>query len=207
MWPPRKNPYLDDLYPEEDNEGPSEKEQFWSSVLGWGFCIAMIVLVAVLGLDNVPDPEPAKWYEPKEYASQDAGAQAITIDDLFANLGLQTSEYRQSLADYYKEYYPMTWGYIYKYADNPYSYIEFYDDIWGDLQYYHGDGILFETLTRYEQGLVNYPVLSSVVYCTPSGSDYHATRDCYTLLRSKSILRKQLSDVRKYSPCSKCVGD
>ena len=114
---------------------------------------------------------------------------------------------RLNLAKYYKENYPKTWGYIKKYADDPLDYVEFYDSVWGDLQEYMGDGIPFETLTKYEQSLVNYPKLWNTVFVASTSSNtYHSTADCYTLLRS-SPLAKPYSKYKDKDPCSKCVGD
>lgn len=111
------------------------------------------------------------------------------------------------IAAYYQDYYPMVWGYIKKNADSPYDYIEFYDSVWGDLQEYTGDGINFDTLTRYEQSLVNYPRIGSRVYFSSSTSkEYHSTNMCYSLLKSNPISRPA-SQRYSYNPCSKCVGD
>lgn len=110
-------------------------------------------------------------------------------------------------AAYYQDYYPLVWGYIKKNADSPYDYIEFYDSVWGDLQEYTGDGINFDTLTRYEQSLVNYPKIGSRVYFSSSTSrNYHSTNMCYSLLKSNPISRPA-SQRYSYNPCSKCVGD
>lgn len=111
-----------------------------------------------------------------------------------------------TLITYYKMNFPMTWGYISKYSDNPSEYIVFYHDVWGDLQKYHGDGIPFDTLSWYEQSLVDYPDIGSYIYFAVGGKTYHSTRDCYTLLRSETSLRSS-QFASQYSPCSKCVGD
>lgn len=112
-----------------------------------------------------------------------------------------------SLALYYQINYPMVWGYISKYAAVPESYIETYDRIWGDLQRYHGDGIPFDTLSRYEQSLVNYPGIGSYIYfASASSREYHSTVYCYTLLRSTPVQRSSRF-ASQYNPCSKCVGD
>lgn len=109
-------------------------------------------------------------------------------------------------ATYYKANYPMTWGYISKYADDPTTYVQFYQKVWGDLQKYHGDGIPFETLTRYEQSLVHYPSIGQYIYFAVGERTYHSTRDCYTLLRSETSLR-MAKYAYLYDPCSKCVGE
>lgn len=111
-----------------------------------------------------------------------------------------------TLITYYKMNFPMTWGYISKYADNPSEYIVFYHDVWGDLQKHHGDGIPFDTLSWYEQSLVDYPDIGAYIYFSKGGSTYHSTRDCYTLLRSETSFRSS-QFASQYSPCSKCVGE
>ena len=112
-----------------------------------------------------------------------------------------------SLADYYKSTYPMTWGYILKNSTSPYTYIYTYDNIWGDLQRYHGDGILFSTLSPYEQSLVNYPAIANSVYFSSStSSTYHSIPYCYTLLGSQ-LTTRSAQYRNQYSPCSKCVGE
>lgn len=108
---------------------------------------------------------------------------------------------------YYERYYPNTWNYICKYTFSPYEYVKIYDRIWGDLQRYHGDGIPFATLTAYEQSLVNYPDHGQYIYVSSGSHTYHNTRDCYTLLRSTSVLRYSYISHIRYSPCSKCVGE
>lgn len=111
------------------------------------------------------------------------------------------------IAAYYQDYYPMVWGYIKKNADRPYDYIEYYHEVWGDLQAYTGDGINFDTLTRYEQSLVNYPAIGQWIYFATSKSiEYHSTNMCYTLLRSAPVFRPA-SQRYNYNPCSKCVGN
>lgn len=108
---------------------------------------------------------------------------------------------------YYQKNYPMVWGYIRKNASNPASYIKYYHQVWGDLQSYTGDGINFDTLTRYEQSLVNYPRIGSYVYFSSAKSkEYHSTSMCYSLLKSKPVSRPA-SQRYNYDPCSKCVGD
>lgn len=108
---------------------------------------------------------------------------------------------------YYQDNYPMVWGYVRKNASNPASYIQYYHRVWGDLQEYTGDGINFDTLTRYEQSLVNYPRIGTYVYfATSSSSTYHSTNMCYSLLKSDPISRPA-SQRYKYNPCSKCVED
>lgn len=111
-----------------------------------------------------------------------------------------------SIAAYYQRYYPVSWAYLFKYADNPYDYVVYYDDVWGDLQKYHGDGISFATLTPYEQSLVNYPTIGSNIYFARGGTTYHSTYLCYTLLRSQVSVRPARYSYM-YEPCSKCVGE
>ena len=107
----------------------------------------------------------------------------------------------------YQEYYPMVWGYIAKYSSSPESYIKYYHQVWGDLQRYTGDGMNFDTLTQYEQSLVNYPTLGAYIYfATNNSKEYHSTTKCYTLLRSNPI-KRPLSQRYYYDPCSKCVGE
>lgn len=120
---------------------------------------------------------------------------------------MRTSSAASPLSFYYQMNYPMTWGYISKYAAVPESYIQTYDRIWGDLQRYHGDGIPFDTLSRYEQSLVNYPGIGSYIYfASASSREYHSTVYCYTLLRSTPVQRSSRF-ASQYNPCSKCVGD
>ena len=112
------------------------------------------------------------------------------------------------IASYYQRNYPAVWGYIKKNASDPYSYIEFYHQVWGDLQEYTGDGINFDTLTWYEQSLVNYPDIGSFIYfANPDSKEYHSTSKCYTLLKSYPTSSKSSAYAYKYNPCSKCVGD
>lgn len=111
-----------------------------------------------------------------------------------------------STAASYQRDYPMVWGYIKNNADDPYEYIEYYHKVWGRLQKYTGDGINFNTLTRYEQSLINYPTIGyNVYFATPSSTVYHSTSQCYTLLKSDPISRPS-SKRYNYDPCSKCVG-
>lgn len=111
------------------------------------------------------------------------------------------------LLNYYQLHYPMVWGYIRKNADDPFNYLQFYDFVWGDLQEYCGDGVHFETLSRYEQSLVNYPSIGSYIYFAFATSrEYHSTDQCYTLLKATPIARPATQRYN-YSPCSKCVGD
>lgn len=120
----------------------------------------------------------------------------------------QSSTYsRSNLANYYRNEFPQVWGWIVKYADDPYSYIIFYDRIWGDLQEYHGDGMPFHTLTYYEQSLVHYPARGQYIWMASGSTTYHNTPDCYTLLRSKQIIRYPYAARIHYYPCSKCVGE
>lgn len=107
---------------------------------------------------------------------------------------------------YYKQNYPMTFAYIVMYSNNPMTYFMIYDSYWGDLQDAHGDGIIFRTLTPYEQSLVHYPKIGEYIYISDGGSTYHSTPYCYSLLRSSVI---KTSSLRRYFyvPCSKCVGD
>ena len=120
----------------------------------------------------------------------------------------RTTTTTTDLVRYYQVNFPQTWGYISKNADSPGTYLRTYDRIWGDLQRYRGDGIPFNTLTRYEQSLVHYPAIGNVVYvASSSSSTYHSTRDCYTLLKSSSVSAKPLSYMRQSGPCSKCVGE
>ena len=120
---------------------------------------------------------------------------------------MSTSASSTPLVFYYQMNYPMTWGYISKYSSAPESYLQTYDRIWGDLQRYHGDGIPFDTLSRYEQSLVNYPGIGSYIYfANASSREYHSTVYCYTLLRSNPVQRSSRY-ASQYNPCSKCVGD
>lgn len=110
------------------------------------------------------------------------------------------------VAERYQEEYPSTWAYISKYSDDPYDYVVYYDIIWGDLQKYHGDGIFFDTLSKYEQSLVDYPTVDEYICRVQGSNTYHSTASCYTLLRSDVItLSSKYSYL--YEPCSKCVGE
>lgn len=111
-----------------------------------------------------------------------------------------------NIAERYERDYPSTWSYISKHCDDPYDYVVYYDKIWGDLQEYNGDGIVFDTLSSYEQSKVNYPDIGKYIYYTSGSRTYHSTPLCYTLLRSNPYQRlSKFSDM--YDPCSKCVGD
>lgn len=111
------------------------------------------------------------------------------------------------VASYYQRKYPMVWGYIKKNSSSPYEYIEYYHQVWGRLQAYTGDGINFDTLTRYEQSLVNYPYVGKYIYfANAKTKEYHSTYKCYTLLKSNPVSR-DASYAYMYNPCSKCVGD
>lgn len=161
-------------------------------VVGSIASIFIIVICLVVYSANPADPQPKK-------------TETISSGNPYTNNQLYSSLY--STASYYQDNYPMTWGYINKNADDPYEYIEFYDDVWGDMQKYTGDGINFDTLTRYEQSLVNYPRIGSYVYFASSSSkEYHSTKQCYSLLKSNPVSRPS-SQRYKYNPCSKCVGD
>lgn len=110
-------------------------------------------------------------------------------------------------AEYYQENYPMVWGYIKKNSSSPYEYIKYYHQVWGNLQKHTGDGINFDTLTRYEQSLVNYPSVGRYIYfANAKTKEYHSTYKCYTLLKSNPVSR-DASYAYMYNPCSKCVGD
>ena len=108
---------------------------------------------------------------------------------------------------HYENNHPETYRYIYKYAENPEAYLYTYDGIWGDLQDYIGDGIPFDTLTPYEQSLVDYPEPGAYIWVVSGRSTYHNTPDCFTLLRSTEVERYAYSSHVYYNPCSKCVGD
>lgn len=113
----------------------------------------------------------------------------------------------ERIAAYYQNNYPMVWGYIRRNAEDPYEYIGYYHDVWGDLQRYTGDGINFDTLGKYEQSLVNYPSIGMYVYfSTAKSRTYHSTRMCYALLKTDPITRPSHQRF-SYSPCSKCVGE
>lgn len=167
--------------------------KFYVSLVALVFLSMIILIVYAI---TAPEPKP-EYHKPSSYTSFDS-----SLYDEYAFLQRATST-----AEYYKENYPMTWGYINKNADDPYTYVEFYDNVWGDMQKYTGDGINFDTLTRYEQSLVNYPAIGSYVYFSSTKSrEYHSTDKCYSLLKSNPISRPA-SHRRNYDPCSKCVGD
>ena len=120
---------------------------------------------------------------------------------------LSATTEKLSTEDKYRILYPSTWAYIYKNAEDPYEYIEYYDSVWGDLQRYHGDGIPFNTLTSYEQSLVHYPEKGSYIYfASKTSKTYHSTAKCYTLLKSNVVSRLATISSR-FEPCSKCVGE
>ena len=149
--------------------------------------IAMLSYVTYVEMDNYIDERRAK----EQPVVTDAEWEAV----------VRAAE----LASYYKDEYPMTWGYIQKNSDMPYDYLEFYHQVWGDMQSYTGDGINFDTLTRYERSLVNYPPIGSYVYFASSKSkEYHSTKLCYSLLKSDPISRPS-TQRHNYDPCSKCV--
>lgn len=118
---------------------------------------------------------------------------------------LSTSS-QSSILQYYQHNYPQTWGYISKYADDPFNYLQYYHSVWGRLQVYHGDGIPFGTLTAFEQRLVSYPPIKSYIYLATGQTTYHSTPDCYTLLRS-DVYAEPSKYFSFYEPCSKCVGE
>lgn len=164
-------------------------------VVGSIASIFIIVICLVVYSTNTADPKPKK-------TETISSGNPFTSD---AYIQYYNSQNDSSVSSYYQSNYPMTWGYIYKNADDPYEYIEFYDDVWGDMQKYTGDGINFDTLTRYEQSLVNYPRIGSYVYFASSSSkEYHSTKQCYSLLKSNPVSRPA-SHRHNYNPCSKCV--
>lgn len=108
---------------------------------------------------------------------------------------------------YYSVFYPMTWGYFEINTEDPFAYSLFYQAIWGDLQEYRGDGIPFDTLSRYEKSLVDYPTIGAYIYFSSASSNvYHSTNYCFTLLKSTPI-RRAAQYRYMYTPCSKCVGE
>lgn len=110
------------------------------------------------------------------------------------------------LAIHYISKYPKTWGYIKHNATNPDSYVYTYDHYWGKLQEYHGDGVIFDTLSDKEQELVKYKPLGDSVYISSVDSDtYHAIPDCYSLLKSKCL---EIDAVHRIvlKRCTKCVA-
>lgn len=110
------------------------------------------------------------------------------------------------LAIHYISKYPKTWGYIKHNATNPDSYVYTYDHYWGKLQEYHGDGVIFDTLTDKEQELVKYKPLGDSVYISSVDSDtYHAIPDCYSLLKSKCIEIDAVHRIVR-NRCTKCVA-
>lgn len=119
----------------------------------------------------------------------------------------QVIDRSDGLLKYYKINFPMTWGYIKKNVMMAEEYLEYYDHVWGDLQEYLGDGIPFDTLTKYEMSLVNYPHVGSRICIAKGGKTYHSTEKCYTLIKTKVKVWVDASQKWKYSPCSKCVGD
>lgn len=111
-------------------------------------------------------------------------------------------------ATYYSIFYPKTWAFIDKYADDPFEYAYFYHTHWGELQEQRGDGIPFNTLTPQEMALVNYPPIGDFIYVVkPTSDTYHSTEDCYTLLRSGDLITLRSWYRTQYEPCSKCVGE
>lgn len=113
---------------------------------------------------------------------------------------------RTKIAERYERNYPMTWAYISEHSDEPYDYIVYYDKVWGDLQKYNGDGIVFDTLSPYEQSKVHYPDIGQYIYYTSGSHTYHSTTLCYSLLRSDPF-RCSSKYAYLYEPCSKCVGE
>lgn len=129
----------------------------------------------------------------------------LTFNSIYSTY-TSSSYASHKIVDRYEERYPRTLAYIENYAADPYEYIEFYDKVWGDLQRYNGDGIVFDTLSSYEQSLVNYPDVGKYIYYTSGSNTYHSTPMCYSLLRSE-VLSRLAKYSYLYSPCSKCVGD
>lgn len=175
-------------------------------ILGGIVVVVLCLLPALKAPSFDPSDAPVR---PVRSSKTEAPAPTATATAKFSSSFIYKSAHSPkktlSTAQIYQRDYPMTWGYIAKYADDPYEYIEFYDEVWGDLQAYHGDGIVFDTLSWYERLLVNYPTVKGVVYFASASSfEYHSTRDCYTLLRSSPI-GKIATPANMISPCSKCV--
>lgn len=105
----------------------------------------------------------------------------------------------------YRNNYPATWAYIQRYAGNAEDYVYYYHFVWGKLQEHHGDGIIYGSLSEDQQKLVNYLPLGNVVYLSSTKSDkYHATPECYSLLKSSPFAVKK-DDVLTKQRCTKCV--
>lgn len=110
-----------------------------------------------------------------------------------------------NVADYYREHYPAVWGYISKHSSNPHKYVEYYHYLWGDLQKFHGNGLIFGTLSPYQQSLVRYfPVGHHVFLSSTKSKHYHAHPACYSLLTATPIEVDALAALG-LQPCSKCV--
>lgn len=163
-------------------------------LMSFGLAISLVILG--IGMQFMPKKDVVSKTIDSSIATNNQYKQTSTI----------AISKQKTTASYYKENYPMTWGYIKKYARDPESYVEYYDSVWGDLQAYHGDGIIFNTLTWKERQYVHYPSVGSNIYfSSQSATEYHSTMKCYSLLRTKTIYMGPSSDKRYYDPCSKCV--
>lgn len=110
-----------------------------------------------------------------------------------------------SIRSKYILYYPQTWMYIKQHAKVPNSYVSIYNYHWGKLQEFHGDGIIFDTLSEEEQALVHYQEIGKHVYLSSLDTDtYHSTPNCYSLLKSNPVEVDALLRT-VYQRCSKCV--
>lgn len=160
--------------------------------------IMLVVYTVVFDVDVYEDPKDTPTH------SNATSARRVTT----AATATPARNYDDnSVPLYYQRYYPTTWGYIKKYSSDPYTYVKIYDLVWGDLQECHGDGIIFDTLSWYEQTLVHYPGVDDYIYLASyNGTEYHSMPVCYTLLRSSPV-SVQSKYAYKYDPCSKCVGD
>lgn len=90
------------------------------------------------------------------------------------------------------------------------GYPDTHDEVWGELEDSEG-GRVWDTLTKSQQALVNYPYLDvNNVYWVAGGKSYHSIDWCYTLEKSDNIQSGPLTEaieVGKGDSCSKCVGD
>lgn len=84
------------------------------------------------------------------------------------------------------------------------------EEVWGELEDSEG-GRVWDTLTKEQQALVNYPYLdTNCVYWVAGGKSYHSIDWCYTLEKSENIQSGPLTEaieMGKVDPCSKCVGE
>lgn len=109
-------------------------------------------------------------------------------------------------AQYRRDHLTAALGYISKNAKNPDEYLEIFDSIWGDMIRKYGDDKMLGTLTSAQRQLIHFPPVGQQVWlASPKARTYHATQDCYMLLKSEPIAISIMNIQPSYKPCSKCM--